>query len=570
MFSKVRILVADNEKFGLQLAEMQISDMELSQYVDIVGFGKTTEEVRELVKTKYFDAAFIDLVWGGSEAGSEAGKTLLKYIQRNSPGCLNAIVTAYKKEHVDIILDIVSATTGGSVYFVNKNASDTSPYAALLHNKFRQRMDAGWAIENLAEISRALAEPKRLARIENIRQNVEEIEHELSAILFDVFNESASISLTGAPVKLSLRLIRNQGRSSSLAVEAHLSYGRDSNGDEITGNRCFLKIGPVVDIENEARRYSGLIRMGVATEFRVDMVGWAKRDALAAVCYSFAGGIEDDGIRSLDSLLEAEQYRDVFEVISTLFNAGSKSWMQVAGKPKVPQMYYAENFKFDIESALTRVDAFLAKLPDVNFDAKSGSAGFHGYSLRILRASSAASPNYYFKVGCCLVHGDLHGGNVVVGSRTLRRINMIDYATAGMGPRFADGAALSVTIRAYQARFHGSASDVAKYEKHDFNLLVSLLKETDFDVSRFSDRDREFYSLLQQTASVMFSNFETPRDVQVREWALTQLVYGLSVFQMRASDVEKVRILAAVSASVRFLGSSLAWPTDSENEGNAK
>jgi hypothetical protein len=554
MIGKVRILFADNETHAVDRLLEELAESELTDSVDIC-LVTDPEDFPRVIREGYFDLAFVDLVWDGTKQGSGLGSAFIKMIQDELPECVCVVSTAYRTTRESEILNIVAPTgRGGQVYFVNKIRYDTPGYAQIVQSMFGDRISITWTIDDTGPIAKAVLNKVKRRPGLRIRAEQLHVEHELEALFSSLFGPSASISLTGQKLRISLALIENQGASVSVPVEASINYGEDRNGDAIVGVKTFVKVGPRHEIIREATRYVGLVRMGVPNRFRVDLVDWASSSTLGAICYSFAS---DSGKAiSLDAMLHDGNYKVVDKVMKALFSPDSSTWMKVAGKPDYPDKFYSREFKtLDVAATLNSIDNFVSSLRSVEkFDTAKGRATFNGFSIDIPRPEHWASRSLRFRVCHCLVHGDLHGGNLLVSSRDDSAVRMIDYATAGIGPIFADGASLSATIRGAQARSIEDLTSIAFLCKSDYKLLCDLENGTHSADRAHSDVLKETYGLLYCLPTYMMRNFDISREQATREWALTQLVHGLSIFTIvHWSPGERLRIIVAIAAAWKYL-----------------
>ncbi|MFG1930874.1 phosphotransferase [Mycobacterium sp. NPDC048908] len=552
MFVPLKVLIADNDANGLESPRAAWDEFDYLEKLDI-DFVQTVDAAIEAARDNYYDLAFIDLVFTPDAEGDPGGQAVLTSMSNTSPGCVRAIATGYKRENIDVILNLVSSLEGGEVLFVNKFVGESSGYVEILKNKFSERFNATWELDGIDRLAQGILDR---GRVPGLRPEFVAVKAELVALLFDVFNRPASIGLVRDKVRLVLSPMEQQGMSASVVIKANLNYGTDQHGLPIRGAECVLKVGPKEDIRHEANQYVGLIRMGVPSRFRVDLVGWSQRDSLGAICYSMAGGGRSP-VRSLDALLATDEFDAVRQSIRSLFSESSQSWMAIAGAPITPHRYYFSKFRSSTERALEKIENFLVRSDTVRgFDSQAGQAIFEDFTLEIVRPGAVTESAFTFDVPACLVHGDLHGGNILISDLDGAEVSMIDYATAGMGPRFTDGAALTSTLRLAQVdgtTTPRTALSIAKLSEQDYDLLVAFRDGTEQDLSAVTSRDRELFALMRLVAETMLANFDCDRTTAAREWAQTLFAYGLSIFVREWTDLERMRIVAFVAASSRYL-----------------
>src|SRR5258705_10682656 len=146
MFVPLKVLIADNDTNGLESPRAAWEEFDYLKNLDI-DFVQPVEAAIEKAKDNYYDLAFIDLVFTPDAEGDPGGQTILTSMSNTSPGCVRAVATGYKRENIDVILNLVSSLEGGEVLFVNKFVGESSGYVEILKNKFSERFDATWELD---------------------------------------------------------------------------------------------------------------------------------------------------------------------------------------------------------------------------------------------------------------------------------------------------------------------------------------------------------------------------------------------------------------------------------------
>ncbi|MGE5828685.1 MAG: phosphotransferase [Micromonosporaceae bacterium] len=246
------------------------------------------------------------------------------------------------------------------------------------------------------------------------------------------------------------------------------------------------------------------MRFGVAMDHRVELLGYSEADALAGVCYSFAGG-EALGLKTPDDLLADASNDGWRTVIKEIFSPTASNWYAV--RSDVSEL--RTHFRNELEIHLDRCFGLTSRCP------------------------------------ACLAHGDLHGGNVVVDH--LDRAYFIDYRNAGVAPRLIDFAALQATARFSHV---DSFRPARGWPKNATSALVEAIAATVRKEERVlgrrlvnGERWIEVAAELDRARLANFSESDPPEAL----W--TNFAYCLSLFRFTHMQwYRKLRLLAWFSA----------------------
>jgi hypothetical protein len=191
---------------------------------------------------------------------------------------------------------------------------------------------------------------------------------------------------------------------------------------------------------------------------RVELLGHSEDTVLGAVCYSFAGGILGKSLQSLDEqLCVPERAQLVRKVMDSLFGKPARSWYAVTAERVAAMPYVTRTHEVDLESCHDQLDdagrALARHGEGISFTAADarhdGELTAGKAKLRLPRRTIWGDGVFQNALPTCLVHGDMHGGNVMVelDGESLSRVCLIDYANAGPGPRLTDFVALEASVR---------------------------------------------------------------------------------------------------------------------------
>lgn len=311
----------------------------------------------------------------------------------------------------------------------------------------------------------------------NLRKAQRELGRELDRVYRRLFGSVRDLEGEDALVTVTFRPIEREGLSAAVTVEAEVTIGRDANDKPVPGIRCVVKIGPVKEIEQELERYERFVKFGVRMAQRVELLGYAAENLIGGIAYSFAGGVFGHSQMSLDELLHRpEGWHLAAEAIKELFDPERKDWYGVQCKEVSPRDYMDDTYKTNFKDCFDELTNSLRGLQQKYSKAgvafaepgaeTPGSFLFPGGELVIPPRNISGANVIAPERDACLVHGDMHGGNVMVElgggdddswpasiaadrlhELSLKRVCLIDYRSAGPGPRAVDAVALQASIR---------------------------------------------------------------------------------------------------------------------------
>jgi hypothetical protein len=274
----------------------------------------------------------------------------------------------------------------------------------------------------------------------------------------------------------------------------------------------------------------------------VELIGWHHADALSGICYSFAGGSADDNIVSLDDLIVSEETDRVSTIIGDVFSLGKKRWYNISGQGVVPRTYYAENFSTVFRARVAAVHRFVTRVSGAEFRADQGQLNFSGFSLPVVVEADVGQGVFQREYPSCVLHGDLHGGNLI--SSGSGRVSMIDYANVGFGPRFADAAALSRSVRLSSLENTEWSATSARDSAHTYHGELALLDGSQEGPYSSSTWFVLAYGL-NEAVTANFAEEGTDPSLLLREMMVTYFLYALSIFELPYwNKAQKMRIIA--------------------------
>lgn len=348
-----------------------------------------------------------------------------------------------------------------------------------------------------------------LGRAEWLRSSASEIAVEVESVLAEVFGRAPASDTDDATMqrRVHVQELERQGLSSAVLLAATVKVGVAAEDADRSESVCVVKIGPRGDIREEVRRYREFVRYGVELLERVELMEWGERDGLGAIVYSFAGGVYGGELQSLDELLTAGSDARVNDVMASLLE--KRAWYNTdAGKESIG-LYFKKRMRrqkfgdalkvnfdawVDLAERLRKAHAQESKeegsatrvpIVGVKGDPQSAETRISLSTTELVLPSESffGEDWAHADVPWCLVHGDMHGGNVMVEagragtdeSDGASRVCLIDYRSAGPGPRALDAAALEASVRVADAARLRSAFAAAGGASRDASPIESAI-----------------------------------------------------------------------------------------------
>lgn len=558
--ARYRILIVDDEEDVHEGAEQWIHA--LDPRIEIRS-ATTYEKALELADHEFFHMAFVDL----RLKRQEKGVNVMRYLNIHSPACKIIIMTSFMRE-ANTSAEVLSFY-GPSFQFegvVDKTAGNVDWFGRFVKPAVREWNEHLLEVHGLDEVvaavlSKATRTERKLAAVKatpvRLRRDPIALGDEVEWILMGIFGVVGE-QLPGARSQLELSLMP-RGFSASVVATAQPGLRFASVGRLVSGNQCVVKIGAKTEIRAEARQYERIVKYGRALEHRVELLGCADGDALAGICYSFAGG-DARGLRTLDELIADRGTGTWRTVIRKIFAPEASNWFAVAAEVEALRTYFTEVREIKLECCFDRFEDWIADLARYEFVRRDGQSLRIGPDtvLTLPTRQMLAATGMRTRVPACLIHGDLHGGNVLVDNQD--RAYFIDFRNSGVGPRLIDFAALQTTARFLDAETYRPAVSgwprVPEPTRAEA-VVGTLLREGEVLERDFSGPER-WVSVVAELDRARLHAFP---DSDYREACWTNFAYCLSMF--RFMDMEwyrKLRLLTWLSAMTVALSGPCAMP----------
>lgn len=567
---------------------------QLSHAFDIKPIGAATQdEAVRLVKSRHFDLAVVDIELDLPAGGYEVMRT----IAADASSLPVVIVTRhFDPAHVDPLLGAVTEGVPAVVAVLDKGQGTQRRLKAIIDDRVERWRSSAVTVENAGLVTDLLEKPSRRRRIPGLRVAAETASEtdRLFRALFAGTRSPATQNGDQGMGYVRLAPIEREGLSPAVTVDADIGLGADEAGEPVVGNRCVIKVGPREEIAEEAERYRRYVKFGIRLKHRVEMLGHVQGDALGLLCYSFAGGVFGSDVAALDELLRDDERVDLaLATFKTLFNPDSREWYSVNAGLRPLTDHFGEVYQLSFPNCLDRLDRSLQNLAgrfqtEVRYipptESTDGSFEIGGVSLTIPERSTFGRGPFVAGVRCCPIHGDMHGGNVLVeidegSARDIRRVCLIDYRSVGPGPRCLDAAMLQSSVRLADAeRISAVRIDARKVaESHvdarhedNRNLTDDELREGLAEAARRTlieeaslrhawDLGGDHRSQSEGAAWKTASEYLLRRlrlnfpDLKSREYLATSLACAVRQLKSDLDPIQRVRTLAWASAVYRVM-----------------
>ena len=475
------ILVVDDELEARTEISRQFADSPDVKMLEADTVSAATGTLEKL----YVDAVILDMMIEKPNDGSE----VIRELGRLAPDCTVLIATQLD----DVASTIVGTTHPRVTGIVTKGELDEDWAPKGLGTAIDAWRHREMTVRGADLIIDYFDDRETRERIPGLRER-DQLSVEADRLTRAIFGAVRGI---GEPVQVTLRPLETEGLSPAVTVIADVHMGKDYKAEDLPDAVTVLKVGPAADVSAEVERYETVVKYGVRLTHRVELLGHATAQTLGAISYSFAGGIFGVALTNMNELLRSP-LRDaiVDAALESMFEASSRNWYRVALRPMPPATYFRVEGKLKIKDAYERLEGSLRKLRNrfpgsVAYDppaARPGHVTIDNVKLSIPTQSVWRRGPFLPALPTCLVHGDMHAGNVMVEldetgdgenhiSLEMRRVCLIDYQQAGRGPRMMDFVALEGSVR--QADVHQLIAQYGHESEQDLSEEETLRRAQD-------------------------------------------------------------------------------------------
>jgi CheY-like chemotaxis protein len=575
-----RILVVDNEKDFESIVRQN-----LLQYGSkvVVESASTADEASHSFQEQYFDLALLDLY---SDSRDQFGIEVYRRTEALGLSTRVMFMTQFTlREDTARLLDLMSSESAWRIAgFLDKTANFGAAIKGQVGREVDRFLAHRAAVVGIDTVAKSISKLRYRYRGRNgaitLRKSASEVAAEIDRLLCDLFIRLPGSAARKSRVAVELTPMERRGLSAAVVVNARVSVTLDGLDTGTSGHKTVLKMGPKEDILEEAARFMEYVRYGVELAQRVELLGVARADALGGLVYSFAGGLYNHDLVSLDEVLvddlDTGNIALSTEILGSLFR--STNWYSVPSAPTDVGEYFGNNYRTDLKRSWKEGAKHLLEL--------DGSGGLAVRRLEEPRdrismtVQSPAGPtvgvpdssvlgwgSLLYNAKSCLVHGDMHGGNVLLetsmdeqsGTSTVRRHHrtcLIDFKNSGPGPRCIDAVCLEASIRLAEAELlarsvqskdgslgGGNPSPVADDVLTHFEDEKRLYKWVFNKEGELPDSS--WAKLCATVLQGLISSFE---DVSLKEYLATSIRYSIRGLGFPLNEISRLRIVTWLGA----------------------
>jgi CheY-like chemotaxis protein len=330
---------------------------QLGRFYDVTAVVATSQTAAlEALAGRYFDLAVVDIELDVPAGGYE----VLRAIASTSPSMKVIVATRYvDSAHIKNLLGLTGGSSVDIRAVVDKGEAPVGWLADRVEQQLGPFRESAIKLDGLELFVEPFGERERIKRIADLR-GPDEVALELDRIFRRMFG---LVKIPGHAPAAEVRFsaITREGLSAAVTLEAQVQLGLDASGAPVPGNRCVVKVGAREEIAEEARRYDQFVKFGVRLAHRVELLSHVAGDALAAICYSFAGGVFGTDVVTLDELLHYDDDGLALATLEQLFDPGAKEWYGIdAGRlPVAP--FFRDTYGTSFRDCYDRLDRSLTK-----------------------------------------------------------------------------------------------------------------------------------------------------------------------------------------------------------------
>jgi len=532
--SKFNVLFVDDERDQFETVEHLIDDT-----LEIV-YAQDQDEALDALLESFFHLALIDVSLEGRAQNDRAGIFVLNRIRELRPSCERMLLTTILGEDRREVLRELPPQIDDKLPLVHGlvDKVDSGLRASdLIRHRAGRFLRARLEIEGRDAIQKRVDETGICGAVEfSNGDRVLPSADELDFLFTSLFNApvAASDPRLGSVTSVELHPM-SEGWSTSIVARCRPRAGKLGQGP-----LCVLKIGPREDANQESARYRAFVRYGLPLEHRVEMLDSVLGDTLGVVCYSH--GSSDVEIGDLQHAFDAEDEVAV-RALDRLLSADEQFWFKDESEG-------ADLLKFFHDEYSLRAKDLVANLWDfIDDETDFGRAG--NRTFRWGSDETAPLPGkldlsrgvFTGPYPACVVHGDLHGGNVLIDGEGQPKL--IDYRNLTRGPRCLDFASLEVSIRLSSCVVDECVDNLELFGERLRNERATW--EHDWrDGAPADDGSAPYWCRLStQLRRLARDNFES---VTEEEYAAVCLMRALRVFSARAlKPAHKASLLPWIS-----------------------
>lgn len=432
-------------------------DDEVGQYRSVAGLAQDIEgleilpahsqdEALDIIATRYLHLAVVDVSLRREPTPDTDGLFLLELLRDARPSCERLLLTTLDREHRPQVLRALAPGINAVAPLADGYVDKAEPElraSEVIRDRATRWLSRPVQIEGVERVLGRLADrdlegPHLLTPAHGaVRPNADEIDSVLSR-LFGQGEPAGSGGLARLETVDTVELEPiSEGWSRSVTLWCEpLTRGR-------AGPRCVVKVGPLADTGEEVDRYRAFVRYGLGLNHRVELLSASFGDTVGAACYTHSAA-RGDAQHDLQALFNQEDPL-ALTAVDQLFDPDSQFWIasQAAGRDLA--RFFQDEYGRKVHNLVQRLTAFVENEAAMTLSGSGTTVSWDGTDLAVPRREDLGHSAFSGEFTSCVVHGDLHGGNVLVTDRG--QPILIDYRNMTRGPRALDFTSLEVSVR---------------------------------------------------------------------------------------------------------------------------
>lgn len=404
------------------------------------------DEALEIIAARYLHLAVVDVSLRREATPDTDGLFLLKALRAARPSCERLLLTTLDREHRPEVLRALAP-----------GINAVAPLAHGYVDKAEPELRASEVIGDRAR--RWLSRPVEIKGVDRVLQHLADrnlegsqlltpthdptrpTADEIDSVLSRLFGQGEPTGSGGLARLETVDTVElepiSEGWSRSVTLWCEpLTRGR-------AGPRCVVKVGPLADTGEEVDRYKAFVRYGLGLNHRVELLSASYGDTVGAACYTHSAA-RGDAQHDLQALFNQEDPM-ALSALGNLFDPGSQFWIAAQSAGRDLAKFFQDEYGRKVDSLLRRLVSFIEKEEGMTLGGSGAALNWAGTELAVPRRDDFGHSAFSGAFTTCVVHGDLHGGNVLVTDRG--QPILIDYRNMTRGPRALDFASLEVSVR---------------------------------------------------------------------------------------------------------------------------
>jgi DNA-binding NarL/FixJ family response regulator len=578
-----RILVVDNEKW---IHDAVRENLDAYRDVAKIDCAVDADEASELLRQSLYDLALLDL-YGKDDL--PIGTEVYRRMDAANLSTRVLLMTMFElKEDARRLMQLTGSQSAWRLAgFIDKQAQFERALKAQVGGqieRFLQREASILGLESVAaQIKKQRGRYRSSAGDITLRSNRAEIATEVDRLIRQLYVDLPGGAKRKSHVSVTLKPMERHGLSAAVVANATIEVRFNELDRNVGGHKTVLKLGPKEDIFDEAARYHEYVRYGVKLAQRVELLAVARADALGGLVYSFAGGLYSNDLLPLDKVLvedlESRNLSLSTTVLSSLFS--TTNWYATTADPQGISDYFDHNYSTNLRLSCAQGEKRLLEVSRERRETGPWVEKIEEATSSYLRVTTATGSDMIipdasvlgwgvllYTAPACLVHGDMHGGNVLLecsldersdgdaGARKHHRTCLIDFRNAGPGPRCIDAVCLESSIRLADAEA-SSRRHLGQADSGEEMVPASLANEM---VDRVETEKALYRAIFlgegsipdvewaQLSSTVLQGLMQSFAGISLREYLATSVRYAIRNLGFPLSEVARYRIVAWLGA----------------------